>query len=187
MGRVGPGVWLQGPVRRGVVVIFVTVGMHSLGFPRLVQAMDELAAALDEDVVMQIGATPETPRHTRSFAFATQAEMDHWCATARVIVSQAGAGSILTAQKARVPLVLVPRLNQYGEHIDDHQLELARILQRTGCALLVENVKELARALERARHFTPAAPVRKGQLVAALRSLLANMETAGVRGAAERR
>lgn len=168
-------------------MIFVTVGMHTLGFPRLVQAMDELAAALDEDVVIQVGATPETPRHARNFQFGTQAEMDHWCATARVIVSQAGAGSILTAQKARVPLILVPRLKQYGEVIDDHQLELARILQRTGCALLVENVKELAQTLERAWHFTPAAPVRKGQLIAALRSILANIETVGVREAAERR
>jgi hypothetical protein len=66
-------------------------------------------------------------------------------------------------------------------------LELARILQSTGCALLVENVKELAQALERARHFAPAAPARKGQLIAAHRSTLANMETVGVRGAAERR
>jgi beta-1,4-N-acetylglucosaminyltransferase len=163
-------------------VIFVTVGMHTLGFPRLVRAMDELAATLDEDVVMQIGATPETPQHARAFAFATQAEMERWCVEARVIVSQAGAGSILTAQKARVPLILVPRLRQYGEHIDDHQLELARILQRTGCALLVENMKELAQALERARHFAPAASVHKGQLIGALQSILTQMETGNVQG-----
>ena len=89
-------------------MIFVTVGMHTLGFPRLVQAMDELAATLEEEVVIQAGATLYTAQHARSFAFATQAEMDHWCVMARVIVSQAGAGSILTAQKARAPLVLPP-------------------------------------------------------------------------------
>jgi beta-1,4-N-acetylglucosaminyltransferase len=167
-------------------MIFVTVGMHTLGFPRLVQAMDELAATLEEEVVIQSGATLYTPQHARSFDFATQAEMDQWCAVARVIVSQAGAGSILTAQKARVPLILVPRLKQYGEIIDDHQLELARRLQQAGSAIMVENVEELAQILKQAQRFIPAASDRKRQLINALASILTDMEP-GHRAAAGQR
>ncbi len=38
-------------------MIFVTVGTHHQGFDRLVQAADELAAELDEQVVIQRGVT----------------------------------------------------------------------------------------------------------------------------------
>jgi beta-1,4-N-acetylglucosaminyltransferase len=157
-------------------VIFVTVGMHTLGFPRLVRAMDELAATLDEEVVIQMGATVYTPEHARSFAFATQAEMDKWCAAARVIVSQAGAGSILTAQKARVPLILVPRLKQYGEIIDDHQLELTRRLHQAGSAIVVEAVDELAQVLKHTQRFSPVESTRKRQLIRTLASRLTDLE-----------
>jgi UDP-N-acetylglucosamine transferase subunit ALG13 len=157
-------------------VIFVTVGTHTLGFLRLVQAMDQLAATLGEDVVMQTGVTEYVPRHARSFAFATQSEMDQWCISARVVVAQAGIGSILTAQKARVPLILVPRQKRYGEHIDDHQFELAHKLNEIGSAIVVEDVGCLAEALELARGLTPAAPTHKGELILALQSILAQVE-----------
>jgi len=170
-------------------MIFVTVGMHSLGFPRLVRAMDELAATLSEEVVMQIGSTAYLPRHARTFTFADQAEMERLYAEARVVVSHAGAGSILTAQKARVPLILVPRLKQPGEIIDDHQLELARLLNEAGSAIVVEDVGELAQALERARNFPPIAPAQRLQFIEGLQSILAQIEAGRTRRgkAAQRR
>lgn len=176
MGITRHGLRRESSVCWGFAVIFVTVGMHTLGFPRLVQAMDELAATLDEEVLIQMGTPSYIPRHARSFAFATQAEMDEWCAAARVIVSQAGAGSILTAQKARVPLILVPRLKQYGEIIDDHQLELARRLGQAGSVIVVENVDELAQVLKRTQHFGLVESTRKRQLISTLASLLTDLE-----------
>jgi Fe-S oxidoreductase len=66
-------------------VILVTVGMHTDGFPRLVQAMDRIAAQANEDVVMQIGATLVEPRAARWFTFTTQEQMETLCEQARVI------------------------------------------------------------------------------------------------------
>ena len=44
------------------------------------------------------------------------------------VVTHAGVGSILCADReGHVPLV-VPRRHDLGEHVDDHQLELARAL-----------------------------------------------------------
>lgn len=152
-------------------MIFVTVGTHTLGLDRLVQAMDSVAAGLDDEVVMQIGSTPFKPQHARYFDFAPMDEMERWCAAASLIISHAGAGSILTAQKFDKPLLLVPRLRKFGEVIDDHQLELALALEATGQAVAVQDVAQLASALKLARQCHWDTNKRKAALVAELRAV----------------
>ena len=130
MAPVAHGLWAESTLRGGAIVILVTVGMHTDGFGRLVEAMDQIAAQSGQEVVMQIGATLYRPSAARWFDFATQEEMDKLCERARIIVSHTGAGSILTAVRHHKPLIVVPRLKKYGEHIDDHQLELAQVLSK---------------------------------------------------------
>ena len=56
-------------------MIFVTVGMHPIGFERLVREMDVIAGKLEEDeVIMQIGRTTCVTRHAKCFDFATEQE-----------------------------------------------------------------------------------------------------------------
>lgn len=149
-------------------MILVTVGMHTDGFSRLVKEMERFATQTDEEVVMQIGATPHRPRAARWFAFTTQEEMEALCEQARVIVSHAGAGSILTALRHSKPLIVVPRLQKYGESIDDHQLELAEALSQAGVLLVAYETGELSARLEAAESFTPRVQNRS-HLVEALR------------------
>ena len=77
-------------------MIFVTVGTHHQGFDRLVQAADELAADIDEQVVIQRGVTELCPQACRHFKFCSMQEMADWIQQARVVVAQAGAGTIIT-------------------------------------------------------------------------------------------
>ncbi len=52
-----------------------------------------------------------------------------------MVIAHAGVGSALTALEAgRLP-ILVPRLERFGEHVDDHQLQIADHLQNRGLAL----------------------------------------------------
>jgi beta-1,4-N-acetylglucosaminyltransferase len=160
-------------------VILVTVGMHTDGFPRLVQEMERIATQVDEDVVMQIGATRHEPRAARWFTFPTQEQMDALCEQARVIVSHAGAGSILAALRYRKPLIVVPRRREHGEVIDDHQLELADALSRAGALLVANEVCELGAKLEEAAHFSPRLPQSHGLINAARRAVTADAHEEG--------
>jgi UDP-N-acetylglucosamine transferase subunit ALG13 len=56
------------------------------------------------------------------------------------VIGHGGTGTILNALKFQVPIVVVPRRHHYGEHVDDHQVELA---QRLGGNELIEVVYEL--------------------------------------------
>lgn len=158
-------------------MILVTVGMHNQGFDRLVRAADELAAELEETVIIQYGNSCYIPRHARSFDFMTEEKIISMVAEARVVVSHAAAGSIILALRMSRPLVLAPRSKDYHESFDNHQLELAQALGEAGQAVVVidPDADSLRRAIEQA-----IAQTRRGEgaerLILAIREQLANWE-----------
>ena len=152
-------------------MIFVSVGMHHQGFDRLIRAMDDLDTSLGEPVVMQIGASSYEPRNARYFRFAGNDEVESLMEAARVVVIHCGVGSIISALRHRVPLVVVPRLKRYGEHVDDHQLEVARVLSQSGRVTAVYDVERLSEAMTQAT-VPPGGDDHKRELVDALRQHL---------------
>jgi UDP-N-acetylglucosamine transferase subunit ALG13 len=130
-------------------MIFVTVGTHYLGFERLIKKMDEISGGIDEEVIAQIGSTKYRPKNMTYFTFVEdENEILELCKKARIIVSHAGAGSLLTILNYMKPLIVVPRLKKFNEHIDDHQLELAEVLKNDGKFVLIYDVKNLEATLK---------------------------------------
>ncbi len=121
-------------------MIFITVGTHEFSFKRLVQAGDDLAARIQERITIQRGHTPYLPSFAESFEWATGREIEAWMQEARVVITHAGAGSILQALKLGKPLIIVPRLKKYNESYNDHQRQLAIALHRRGRAVMLEEV-----------------------------------------------
>jgi beta-1,4-N-acetylglucosaminyltransferase len=148
-------------------MILVTVGTHTEGFERLVKAMDRIAFETGEEVVIQRGATRYTPQAARWFDFAPASEMARLSREARVIVSHAGSGSILTSLSYGKPLIVMPRLKKYGEHMDDHQLELTNALSEAGRLLVALEADDLPARLAEALTFKPR-PSERGRLLEAL-------------------
>ena len=118
-------------------MILVTVGTHHQGFNRLVQAMDKVAEALNERVVIQRGSSSYQPQHAEHFDFTSSQKMQQLTQEARIIVAHAAAGSALVTLLQQKPLIVVPRRQKFGEHIDDHQVQLAKALHAEGKAIAV--------------------------------------------------
>ncbi len=124
-------------------MIYVTVGTMFMDFPRLIGAMDAIARTSDEEVVIQTGMGPTTPQFAQHFDFKDRAEVREIQDRARVIVCHGGIGAVHDALAARRPFVVVPRLKRLGEHMNDHQLELARAVEARGWGRMVLDVAEL--------------------------------------------
>lgn len=124
-------------------MIFVTVGSHYQGFDRLIKKMDEIAGKIDEEIIMQIGYTKYKPTNSRYFDFAGYSKIKQLNNDARIVVSHAGVGSILTALEQKTHLIIVPRLKKYGEVVDDHQLEIARQLSENPNVTTLYDVENL--------------------------------------------
>jgi len=127
-------------------LILVTVGLM-YGFERLVKEMDGIAGRIDEAVIMQIGETTYKPKNARYFRFTSNEDIDRLYGNARVVACHAGVGSILTALEHGKPVIAVPRRKKYGEHVDDHQLEIARELEKEGRITVVCDVWDLEKVL----------------------------------------
>jgi UDP-N-acetylglucosamine--N-acetylmuramyl-(pentapeptide) pyrophosphoryl-undecaprenol N-acetylglucosamine transferase len=117
--------------------VVVTLGTSGFGFPRLVRA---LRRALPDDceVFWQTGSTVVDDPDVHARRFVPAHELSDAMARADLVVSHAGVGSALAAMRAgRAPL-LVPRRVAHGEHVDDHQVQIARELERRGLALVCD-------------------------------------------------
>lgn len=127
-------------------MILGTVGTHTAPFDRLVRALDAYAGSAGADVLIQIGASRYEPSHARWFRMTTTEAMQEHLEHATVVVTHA-ADSLLEAIHAGKPVVAVPRQRRFGEHIDDHQVELARALAGSPRLVVVEDVSQLGAAL----------------------------------------
>jgi UDP-N-acetylglucosamine transferase subunit ALG13 len=129
-------------------MIFVTVGNHYKGFDRLVKKMDEIAENTSEKVIIQIGQTYYKPKNAKFFDFTDYGTMQKLCKEARVVVSHAGVGSIITALEQQTPIIIVPRLKKYNEVIDDHQLDIAEALLDHQLVKTVYDLTQLEESLK---------------------------------------
>jgi UDP-N-acetylglucosamine transferase subunit ALG13 len=95
--------------------------------------MDEVASNINEEVIMQIGPIPYEPRHTEYFRNVSYQESLSYFQKASLIVGHCGIGTILNALKFQKPVIVVPRRIKYGElNRDDHQMEIAKVLEDRG-------------------------------------------------------
>jgi len=120
-------------------MILVTVGTHHKGFERLVRAADELALEMQEQVVIQYGSSQYIPQHAVNFRWASSQEMERLTSAARIVITHAAAGSMISILLQKKPMVVVPRSSDYGESIDDHQKQLAKAISLQEIAIQIEN------------------------------------------------
>jgi UDP-N-acetylglucosamine--N-acetylmuramyl-(pentapeptide) pyrophosphoryl-undecaprenol N-acetylglucosamine transferase len=124
-----------GPARE-VRSAVVTLGTERFPFSRAV----ERAAALLEgrDVFWQTGSTSAEHLGEPLPQWVAADDLRRACRDSDVLITHGGVGSALVAlESGKVPIIL-PRRADRGEHIDDHQLEVAGVLAGRGLAICVD-------------------------------------------------
>lgn len=159
---------------------FVSVGNATQPFRRLLEAVCELAPQLPQPVFVQFGAAQAfaCPACT-GLAFMEMGEFARRVSEAELLILHAGAGSVIHAVRAGKVPVVVPRRASLGEHVDDHQLEFARELEKTGKVLVAHDAATLAQAtaaaLQRQRLWD-AAGAAEPPLVGMVRHALSRVQ-----------
>ena len=109
-------------------MIFITVGSQKFQFNRLLKKIDELIESrfIEGKVFAQIGVSDYKPMHYEYVNFMTQEEFNDKIEKADVVITHAGTGVIVNSVKKGKRVIGVPRLSKYGEHVDDHQIQLIK-------------------------------------------------------------
>lgn len=131
-------------------MIFVTVGTHEQPFNRLIKKVDELVAdgTINEPVVMQTGFSTYVPKHCEWHKMLSYNEMKRYIDEARIVITHGGPASFIEVLQAGKIPVVVPRLAEFGEHVNDHQEEFVKIVQnRMGNIIPVYKIAHLSRVV----------------------------------------
>ncbi len=152
-------------------MIFVTVGTD-LPFDRMVRVIDDWARTRQrQDVFAQIGEGAWEPENIRFANFLQPPEFLEHFKAARVIISHAGMGTILSALHHGKPILVMPKRASLGEHRNEHQLATARRMMELGNVNVAFDEVELREKLEHLEDLNPPRPIGDSASEGLLRGL----------------
>lgn len=134
-------------------MIFVTVGSQKFQFNRLLRKIDKLIAQgiIKEKVYAQIGVSDYNPQYFSYVDFMTQEEFSKNINNSDIIITHAGTGVIINALKKGKKVIAIPRLAKYGEHVDDHQIQLIKEFDAMNFIEPVYDLENLESALSKVK------------------------------------
>lgn len=129
-------------------MIFVTVGTHEQQFNRLVKYMDEWAKKHSEEVIVQTGFCTYEPLNCKSKKLFAYNEMSEMIEKARIVITHGGPSSFIAPLQIGKTPIVVPRKKEFGEHVNNHQLDFCRqVSERMGTIILVEDIEKLGETI----------------------------------------
>lgn len=121
-------------------MIFVTVGSRNYPFDRLFKKLDELydSGVITEKMYAQIGTSTYKPQNYEYKDFISPEEFLEKIKEADIVVTHGASGSIMKALNAGKKVIAVTRLEKYGEHINDHQIQNNEAFSSNGYVLMAD-------------------------------------------------
>lgn len=137
-------------------MIFLTVGTL-FPFDRLIKAVDQLRACgrINEEIFGQIGSSKYKPQSFEYVDMVEKKSFDSYVLQSTALIGHAGMGTITRALKHSKPLIVVPRLRKFGEHVNDHQVHTAEKFMQLGHVLAAFDEIELFEKIAELKSFIP--------------------------------
>ena len=138
-------------------MILVTLGTQDKSFPRLIKAVDDEVKEgyIEEKVIVQAGCTEYSSENLDIFGMTSPEEMRKLIKEARIVITHGGVGSILSAIELGKPVIAMARLEKYGEHHNDHQMDIISALEQRGYIFQLSENGRLDELLTKCKGFTP--------------------------------
>lgn len=133
-------------------MIFVTVGTQKFQFNRLLKAIDIYSKQTDEEVYGQIGNSTYFPQNFAYKKFLSKEEFVRILESSDVVITHSGVATIVEALKLDKPVIVVPRLKEYGEHVDNHQIQIAESFDEGDLVLKCLDLDSLKFFIEKAKN-----------------------------------
>lgn len=137
-------------------MIFLTVGTQ-FPFDRLVKSVDGVISedGFEGEIFAQIGESSYQPCNFEAVSFLEKHLLDECMRKASAIISHAGVGTITLALDYNKPILVMPRMKRFKEHVNDHQVCLARKFEKLGHILVAYEETELPAKIKQLETFVP--------------------------------
>ena len=139
-------------------MILVTLGTQDKKFTRLLDAIQKQIdnKVITDKVVVQAGCTSDYKSNDMEiFDLIPMDKFDDLISKCDLLITHGGVGSIITGLKNNKKVIAAARLKEYGEHTNDHQLQIAKEFADAGYILELRDFHKLDKLLEKSKTFKP--------------------------------
>jgi len=138
-------------------MILVLLGTQDKPFSRILNAIQKEIDAknITEEVIVQAGITKFESKNMEIFSLIANAKYQKLLDKADLVITHGGVGSIIDAIKKNKKVIAVPRLKEYGEHVNNHQLEIINHFKEKKYIIALDDVADLIKKIKQAKKFKP--------------------------------
>lgn len=138
-------------------MIYVTLGTQDKPFHRLLKSIEKQIekGTIREEVIVQAGYTKYSTEKMKMFDLVDREEFSRLMDECNILITHGGVGSILTGLKRGKKVIACPRLYKYGEHMNDHQIQIVSVFAKEGYLLEYQEDDDLEVVLKKAETFIP--------------------------------
>ena len=138
-------------------MILVMLGTQNNSFHRLLEKIEELIKndVIKDNVIVQAGYTKFKSDDMQIFDLIPREKLEKYQNQADLIITHGGVGSIITSLKLGKKVIAIPRLHEYGEHVNNHQIEIVELFNNKGYIIGCMDLEKLEEALKKVKEFEP--------------------------------
>ena len=138
-------------------MILVMLGTQNNSFHRLLEKIEELIKndVIKDNVIVQAGYTKFKSDDMQIFDLIPREKLEKYQNQADLIITHGGVGSIITSLKLGKKVIAIPRLHEYGEHVNKHQIEIVELFNNKGYIIGCMDLEKLEEALKKVKEFEP--------------------------------
>ncbi len=138
-------------------MILVLLGTQDKSFERLLKQVEKLKKEniIKEEIIVQAGYTKYESNCMNVFDFVSNDELNNFIKAASLIITHGGVGSILDGLRKKKTMIVAPRLKEYKEHTNNHQLQIIKRFADMEYILPLTNFNKLEKTLDKAKSFKP--------------------------------
>lgn len=138
-------------------MILVLLGTQNNSFHRLLEEIEKLIdkKIIKDDVVVQAGYTKFESNKMKIFDLIPKEELENLQGKANLIITHGGVGSIISSIKKDKKVIAVPRMHQYEEHVNNHQMDIVENFNKQGYIIGIGKVEDLEQAIKEIENFEP--------------------------------
>ncbi len=134
-------------------MIFVALGTQKFQMNRLIKALDvqKGKGLIKEEIFAQIGNSDYIPKNFESKSFLNNDEFNNQLQKSDIVITHSGVSTIIKALMLKKKVIVVPRLAKFGEHVDNHQTQIAETFSELNYVFMVLRVEELYKVIEKVK------------------------------------
>lgn len=133
--------------------IFVALGTQDKPFVRLLEKVEELSS--QHDITIQAGYTKFVSENMKVYDYLPRKKLEEILKSVDLVICHGGVGIIMQSLNFKRKVIACPRLQKYGEHQNDHQIQIVSNFYSEGYILKFEEGDVLKDVVAKVKDFTP--------------------------------